>query len=132
MGHVNFNKGIYDRKGLKYVCIGEQYVYDFDIYTIPVDSLDKLIYDGRQKYPAYFKGTFKANSRDDCFVRIDGFTKGYVFVNGINLGRYWRVGPQRALYLPGVWLKEDNEIVVLELEDCKNKSVTITDKPCFK
>ncbi|MGN0528621.1 MAG: beta-galactosidase, partial [Eubacterium sp.] len=132
MGHINFNKGIHDRKGLEYVCIGEQYVYDFDIYTIPIDSLDKLLYDGVQKYPAYFKGNFKANSKDDCFVKMDGFTKGYVFVNGINLGRYWNVGPQRALYLPGVWLKEDNEIVVLELEGCKNKSVTITDEPCFK
>lgn len=65
-------------------------------------------------------------------MRLDGFTKGYVFVNGKALGRYWNVGPQRTLYLPGVWLKEDNEIVVLELESYKYLSVTITDKTCFK
>ncbi|MGN1443501.1 MAG: hypothetical protein ACI4XE_06600, partial [Acutalibacteraceae bacterium] len=132
MGRINFNKQIHDRKGLAHVCIGEQYVYDFDIYTLPVEQLDKLTYDGKNQYPAYFKGTFKTQSKADCFVRTDGFTKGYVFVNGRNLGRYWNVGPQKALYLPGVWLKEENEIVVLELEKCKNQAITITDSPSFK
>lgn len=32
-------------------------------------------------------------------------------------------------YLPGVWLKERNEIVVFELEGCKDKSIIITDRP---
>lgn len=132
MGRINFNKQIHDRKGLRAVCIGEQYAYDFDIYTLPIERLEKVQYDGKKECPAYFKGTFRANSKDDCFVRLDGFTKGYVFVNGKALGRYWNVGPQRALYLPGVWLKEDNEIVVLELESYKYLSVTITDKTCFK
>ncbi|MGN1421590.1 MAG: beta-galactosidase family protein [Eubacterium sp.] len=132
MGRINFKKQMHDRKGLGYVCIGEQFVYDFDVYTLPVEQLDKIVYDGKNQYPAYLKGTFKAHSKDDCFVNMDGFTKGYVFVNGKNIGRYWNVGPQKALYLPGVWLKEENEIVVLELEGCKHKSVTITDKPCFK
>lgn len=132
MGRINFNKGIHDRKGLRNVCIGEQYVYDFDIYTLPVEKLDEISYDGANQYPAYLKGHFKANSKDDCFISMEGFTKGYVFVNGINLGRYWNVGPQRALYLPGVWLKEDNEIVVLELEGCKKKFLSITDRPKFK
>jgi len=32
-------------------------------------------------------------------------------VNGQNLGRNWAVGPQKALYLPGPWLKSgDNEV----------------------
>jgi beta-galactosidase len=42
--------------------------------------------------------------------------KGYLFVNGINLGRYWNKGPQQKVFLPGVWLKKGvNEVVVLEL-----------------
>ena len=41
--------------------------------------------------------------------------KGIVFVNGHNLGRYWNVGPQQALYLPGCWLKKgNNKIAVFE------------------
>lgn len=27
-----------------------------------------------------------------------------MFINNQNLGRYWNIGPQETLYLPGVWL----------------------------
>ncbi len=40
MGRINFNKRIHDRKGLENVCIGEQYVYDFDIYPLPIEQLE--------------------------------------------------------------------------------------------
>lgn len=34
-----------------------------------------------------------------------------MFVNGQNLGRYWKIGPQETLYLPGPWLwKGSNEV----------------------
>jgi len=26
---------------------------------------------------------------------------GFAVINGFNLGRYWEVGPQRSLYIPG-------------------------------
>ena len=43
------------------------------------------------------------------------WTKGIVFVNGRNLGRYWSIGPQLTLYLPGPWLNVgSNSIVVFE------------------
>ena len=59
---------------------------------------------------------------------MKGFGKGVVWVNGFNLGRYWSIGPQKALYLPGSLLKGENEIVIMELEKAKG-SVDITDKP---
>lgn len=134
MGRINFAKQIYDRKGLANVMIGEQYVYDFDVYTISLDHFKKMPFCdiSDSKCPAYFKGTFHAAQKTDCFVNISHFTKGYVFVNGKNLGRYWNVGPQRTLYLPGVWLQEENEIVILELEGFKKPYIEITDKHIFK
>jgi beta-galactosidase len=43
------------------------------------------------------------------------WSKGFVFVNGHNLGRYWNAGPQQTLYLPGCWLKKGtNTITVFE------------------
>jgi beta-galactosidase len=46
---------------------------------------------------------------------MSNWGKGVVYVNGHHLGRYWSVGPQQTLYLPGVWLnKGANEIVVFE------------------
>jgi beta-galactosidase len=39
-------------------------------------------------------------------------------VNGVNIGRYWSVGPQQTLYIPGVWLnKGENKIVVFEQQN---------------
>lgn len=37
---------------------------------------------------------------------MKGWGKGILFINGANLGRYWSVGPQRTLYVPGPLLKE--------------------------
>lgn len=34
-----------------------------------------------------------------------GWEKAVVFVNEVNLGRYWNVGPQRTLYVPAPVLK---------------------------
>jgi beta-galactosidase GanA len=52
----------------------------------------------------------------DTFLELPGGVKGVVFVNGHNLGRYWTIGPQQQLFVPGAWLKETNEVLVLELE----------------
>jgi beta-galactosidase len=41
------------------------------------------------------------------------YGKGYIWINGRNLGRYWNKGPQLKLFCPGVWLKENNEIIIL-------------------
>jgi len=47
---------------------------------------------------------------------LRGWGKGYVWVNGHKLGRYWSVGPQRALFVPAPWLNVgDNEVIVLDL-----------------
>ena len=46
---------------------------------------------------------------------MENWGKGIVFINGINIGRYWQVGPQQTLYIPGVWLKKgENKIQIFE------------------
>ncbi len=53
-----------------------------------------------------------------------GWKKGCVWVNSHNLGRFWYIGPQQTLYLPGTILKNGaNEIVVFELEGSEKHSV---------
>uniref|UniRef100_A0A8C9US06 Beta-galactosidase n=1 Tax=Spermophilus dauricus TaxID=99837 RepID=A0A8C9US06_SPEDA len=66
--------------------------------------------------PAFYLGTLKAGSFPrDTFLRLPGWVSGFVFINGHNLGRYWNIGPQETLYLPGVWLHPgDNEIILFE------------------
>lgn len=131
MGRVNYGPNIHDRKGLQGVRFNYQYIFGWDVVCLPLESLEKVKFTGGEKYPKFMKGTFTAKTKDDCFVHMDGFKKGSVFVNGINIGRYWSKGPQKALYIPGVWLKEENEIIVLELEECKKATVVINDKPAL-
>ena len=42
--------------------------------------------------------------------------KGFVWVNGHCLGRFWKIGPQQTLYCPGCWLKKgQNQIIVMDI-----------------
>ena len=130
MGRVNYGSRIYDRKGIESVTYGNQHLFGWDIWTLPMDNLEKLTYDGKRDVPCFMRGTFDAKDKGECFVHLNGFTKGFVTVNGFNLGRYWNIGPQRALYLPSTLLKDkDNEIIVFEQEGYSSPKVSITDKP---
>ncbi|MFJ5812966.1 beta-galactosidase family protein [Streptomyces sp. NPDC093108] len=67
-----------------------------------------------------FRGTFEVagvDGTDHAGLELPGWTRGFVWVNGFCLGRYWSVGAQRTLYVPGPVLREGvNEVWVLELE----------------
>ena len=41
----------------------------------------------------------------DTFLDLRGWEKGTVWVNGHHLGRFWQIGPQQTLYVPGPWLR---------------------------
>ena len=133
MGRVNYGADMYDRKGISKVMLANQTLMDFTVHTIPLDNLEKLDFkklssEASKNTPVFLKGYFEADGKD-CFVNMKGFTKGYVFVNGFNLGRYWDIGPQKALYLPGALLKDKNEIVILETEKYSSAEVTIQAEP---
>ena len=133
MGRVNYGADMYDQKGISRVMLANQTIMDYTVHTIPLDNLENLEFkklsDNENKNgPVFLKGYFEADGKD-CFVNMKGFTKGYVFVNGFNLGRYWDIGPQKALYLPGALLKEKNEIVIFEMEKYSSADITIQAEP---
>ena len=86
-------------------------------------------FDGEIQVPTFLSGDFDINETADTFIRLDGFTKGVVLVNGFNIGRYWNTaGPQKTLYIPAPLLKTGkNNITVLELEHCVTNEVLLTD-----
>ncbi|MFE0137243.1 beta-galactosidase, partial [Streptomyces sp. NPDC059037] len=66
--------------------------------------------------PGLYRGTLDLRSPGDASLELPGWTRGFVWLNGFNLGRYWTVGPQTSLYVPGPVLREGaNEVWVLEL-----------------
>ncbi|SDM57841.1 glycoside hydrolase family 35 protein [Sediminibacillus halophilus] len=129
MGRANYGEHLADKKGLIHnIWLGEQYFFHWEMYAIELDSLPaNYRSSGDSRYPKFFRGNFDAPGRHDTFVDAAGFTKGNIFVNGFNLGRYWNIaGPQQRLYLPGPLLKEKhNELVILELEGTSAKQVQL-------
>lgn len=129
MGRINYGPRMGDMKGIKRVRLNNQVIFGWDIYTLPMDNLDKVRFDGKASCGAsILKGSFMADKTKDCFLDTKGFTKGFAIVNGFNIGRYWSKGPQRTLYIPAPLLKENNEIIIVEQEKYKSAVVTITDK----
>lgn len=135
MGRVNYGPRIMDRKGVKGVRFNLQYHFGWDMYPLPLNDISSLEYkqeSGAVKVASFLKGTLRIEDKPhDTFMRLDGFTKGVVFVNGFNIGRYFNpAGPQKTLYVPAPMLKNgDNEIVVFETDSSDRSCVTFLDKP---
>ena len=65
------------------------------------------------------------NLGSDTYIDVAAYTKGIVWVNGHNLGRFWNIGPQKRLFCPAPWLKEGiNEIIVFDLHQTEAKPVS--------
>jgi len=134
MGRVNYGPELHDRKGARQIRVSNQLLSHFEVCPIPLEDLTGLRFGPvtapeEPNAPVFLRGEFNSASKEDCFVHLDGLVKGLVFVNKHNLGRYWEIGPQKSLYLPGAWLKTDapNEIIVLELEGGRAEQVNILD-----
>ncbi|WP_243075495.1 beta-galactosidase [Microbacterium sp. SS28] len=64
-----------------------------------------------------FRGSFELDAAHDLFLDTGDWGKGFAFVNGTLLGRYWRNGPQRTLFVPAPLTRPgENTLAVLELE----------------
>ena len=130
MGRVNYGGNMLDRKGISDIYLGIQRLMNYDVWTLPLDNLDKLKYSSSVKKdePVFLRGSFKTDSKADCFIHLDGFNRGCIYINGFNLGRFWKVGPQKSLYIPGTLLKDENEIIVFNIGGYSKPTVSITDK----
>ncbi len=137
-GRINFSKELRgERKGiLGSVTIVGTTLQNWKIYSLPLRDVDhwKFSADGCKAAPCVFRGQFTpghAGGADaDTFLDSQGLTKGFVWLNGKPLGRTWKVGPQRTLYVPGVWLKSGaNELTVLDLNLTTAPALPGLDKP---
>jgi beta-galactosidase len=81
-----------------------------------MNHISALRYDRPDSGPAFYRGTFTLQKTGDTFLDVRTWSKGTVWVNGHQLGRFWNVGPQQTLYVPGPWLKKGiNEVVIFDL-----------------
>ncbi|MFS0661128.1 hypothetical protein AB1L07_20125 [Niallia alba] len=97
-----------------------------------MDNLNQLDFEAswHSGQPAFYQFTFNASTIGDTFIDLEGWGKGFVTVNGFNIGRFWEKGPQQRLYIPGPILKQGvNEIIVFESEGKVGECITLTDLP---
>jgi len=134
MGRTNFGSKMMRKKGIAGRClIDDRIHFHWDVYPLPMDNLDKLVFsdDDFNEQSAFYRGYFDIDECKDTFLKLDNFTKGFVTINGFNLGRYWEIGPQKTLYVPASVLKNGrNEIIVFESDGIKGKAeAEFCDKP---
>ena len=148
MGRINFGRAIKDYKGITdKVTVtaevdGNELTWNLKRWTILTIPDDYSIaakalaaaqsQEGGQSFrkAGYYRGFFNLTRRGDTFLNLSHFGKGQVYVNGYPLGRFWNIGPQQTLYLPGCWLKRGlNEVVVLDIIGTDSATVWAQDKP---
>ncbi|MFA5044511.1 MAG: beta-galactosidase [Paludibacter sp.] len=132
MGRVNYGEAIIDRKGItENVTLTEGKnktdLKNWKIYNLPVD------YDFQNKVkfstkpstgPAWYKATFNLTETGYTFLNMSSWGKGMVWVNGHNLGRFWKIGPTQTLCVPGCYLKKgSNEIIVFDIDNPKATTI---------
>jgi beta-galactosidase len=133
MGRVNFGPHLHDRKGITGgVTLDDQFLFDWQVTPLPLDDLSRLQFaeGAPASYPAFQRASFEVTSPGDTFLSLPGWTKGVVWLNGFNLGRYWERGPQKTLYIPAPLLKRGpNELIVFELHGVQSLTVEFRDQP---
>lgn len=143
MGRTNFGAKMMYKKGIVGRClIDEKIHFGWEVYPLPMDALSSLNFgsagntaagdaaggneasfntaDGNGAecgVPAFYRGKFFADDRADTFLLTENFKKGFVTINGFNLGRYWEIGPQKTLFVPKYILRQgENEIILFETD----------------
>lgn len=129
MGRINFGRAIKDFKGitdkveLQYED-GDKYniqLKNWQFFLLPDDykSQTALKYQpltADNKGRGNYRATFNLKKVGDTFLDMSSWGKGQVYVNGHAIGRFWSIGPQQTLYMPGCWLRKgENEIIVTDV-----------------
>lgn len=126
LGRTNYGPKMIDRKGIPdRVQLGLRTLMHWEVYKLPFDRPQQKRFNfgkADQNGPALHRGKFNLSEVGDTFLDLRDWNFGTVWVNGHHLGRFWRIGPQQTLYLPGCWLRRgENEVVVLALESSGRK-----------
>lgn len=104
-------------------------------YSLPLANIGDLRFAGTATAPAaplFLQGRFRVDHPADTFLKVPGGHRGVCWINGFNLGRYWSIGPQQSLYVPGPLLSRGwNTVTVLELHNRGLAEVVLADEPEF-
>ena len=139
MGRVNYgHKFLADtqRKGIRTgVCKDLHFLLNWQQYPLSFENTENIDFSKgwQPEQPAFYAFDFEMKALKDTYLDLSGFGKGLAFVNGVNIGRFWNVGPTLSLYIPHSLLKEGhNRIIIFETEGEYKESINLVNQPTFK
>ena len=98
-------------------------------------AVGELVYEAFKptEMPGFFKGTFSLDASREVHLNMSGWGMGEVWVNNEFVGTYWENNLQQSIQVPAGNLKEgENTVVVFELKNNGNSSLSLSDKIVFK
>ena len=135
-GRINYGPFLTDnRKGItEKVTLNGQELLGWKMHQFPFTTTAGFKFLPTQNegelQPALYRGTFSLRTTGDTYLDMHGFGKGFAFVNGHNLGKYWNIGPTQTLFVPAVWLKKGiNEVAIFDQLNSGHKEVGTLDHP---
>jgi beta-galactosidase len=136
-GRINYGPKLLDEhKGIGRVHVDGSELTGWLMFRLPFDTVPSPNVEQHTTgpgVPTLFTGEFNLAETGDTFLDMRGWGKGVVWVNGHCLGRYWHIGPQQTLYVPGPWLKAGhNSVAVWELEPSRHRSLQGLKDPVFQ
>jgi beta-galactosidase len=136
-GRINYGPLFGQGKGiLDGVLINQRFIFHWEQRAIDLDApLGGLLAAEPAEHvvaagePGFFHAELEVAVPADTYLALPGFGKGFVWLNGFMVGRFWEVGPQVTLYVPAPLLRPGtNKITVLELEH-GGSAVELLDHP---
>jgi beta-galactosidase len=120
-GRVNYGPHMQDgRAGIvDPVMLGPTILRGWQVFPLPMTSPESLRgwTTAKVEGPAFHRGRIAIDTPADTFLDVRAFGKGAAWLNGVNLGRIWSIGPQHDLYAPAPWFhRGENNVVVFDLE----------------
>ena len=134
MGRINYSHQLlHDRKGIvdyKPPANGDAPT-KWEMYPLPMSDIGSLHFKKTGcTGPCFYRGHFNVDQPADTFMDTSHLNKGQLWVNGHAMGRFWKIGPQKTLYIPGPWLKKgENEVILFDVDGTPSPQLEGLTKP---
>ncbi|ALL02136.1 MULTISPECIES: glycoside hydrolase family 35 protein [Streptococcus] len=139
MGRVNYGHKLLaesQHKGIRTgVCKDLHFMLHWKQYPLELKNPEKIDFtkEWHENQPAFYAFDVELKALKDTYLELTHFGKGIVFVNGVNIGRFWDVGPTLSLYIPhGLLTIGKNRIIIFETEGKYSEFIHLVHKPTFK
>lgn len=139
MGRVGYGHKLLadtQHKGIRTgVCVDLHFITGWEQRCLPLTDISGIDYSAgfEEGQPAFHRFEFNLDEPADTFIDTTGFGKGCAFVNGVNVGRFWEVGPIMTLYVPHGFTRAGvNELVLFETEGVYESTISLRSEPLIR